>query len=109
MAASQKAARKSFQSYVVIQHRGHPHPVLLQLKKGGVAKAEGEAGEKEESQYTTECKSRRRRDEFHEKDPWALNYESGGEGAHKKIWVQVNNKDKGIRVFQLCSINRPDF
>ena len=45
---------------------------LLHLKKGGVAKAKGE-GEKEK-ECTTECKSRRRRDE---KAPWALNYESG--------------------------------
>ena len=35
--------------------------VLLQLKKGGVAKAKGE-GEKEK-ECTTECKSRRRRNE----------------------------------------------
>jgi len=42
--------------------------VLLQLKNGGVAKAKGE-GEKEK-ECTTECKSRRRRDE---KAPWALN------------------------------------
>ena len=39
---------------------------LLQLKKGGVANAKGE-GEKEK-ECTTECKSRRRRDE---KAPWA--------------------------------------
>ena len=44
---------------------------LLQLKKGGVAKAKGE-GEKE-NECTTECKSRRRRDE---KAPWALSYKS---------------------------------
>ena len=49
--------------------------VLLQLKNGGVAKAKGE-GEKEK-ECTTECKSRRRRDE---KAPWALNYERGGWG-----------------------------
>ena len=40
---------------------------LLQLKNGGVANAKGE-GEKEK-ECTTECKSRRRRDE---KAPWAL-------------------------------------
>ena len=50
--------------------------VLLQLKNGGVAKAKGE-GEKE-NECTTECKSRRRRDE---KAPWALNYESGEGGG----------------------------
>ena len=50
--------------------------VLLQLKKGGVAKAKGE-GEKEK-ECTTECKSRRRRDE---KAPWALNYGSGEGGG----------------------------
>ena len=57
----------------------HPSPVLLQLKKGGVAKAKAE-GEKEK-ECITECKSRRRRDE---KAPWALNYGSGcdsGEGG----------------------------
>ena len=53
--------------------------VLLQLKKGGVAKAKGE-GEKE-NECTTECKSRRRRDE---KAPWALNYESGEGGGDAK-------------------------
>ena len=52
---------------------------LLQLKKGGVAKAKGE-GEKEK-ECTTECKSRRRRDE---KAPWALNYESGEGGGDAK-------------------------
>mgnify|MGYP006863241584 CR=1 FL=1 len=52
---------------------------LLQLKKGGVAKAKGE-GEKEK-ECTTECKSRRRRDE---KAPWALNYESGEGGGDTK-------------------------
>jgi len=41
--------------------------VLLQLKNGGVAKVKGE-GEKEK-ECTTECKSRRRRNE---KAPWAL-------------------------------------
>ena len=51
---------------------------LLQLKKGGVAKAKGE-GEKEKC--TTECKSRRRRDE---KAPWALHYESGEGGGDAK-------------------------
>jgi len=50
--------------------------VLLQLKKGGVAKAKGE-GEKEK-ECITECKSRRRRDE---KAPWALNYETGEGGG----------------------------
>ena len=49
--------------------------LLLQLKRGGVARAKGE-GEKEK-ECTTECKSRRRRDE---KAPWALNYESGEGG-----------------------------
>ena len=53
--------------------------VLLQLKTGGVAKAKGE-GEKE-NECTTECKSRRRRDE---KAPWALNYESGEGGGDAK-------------------------
>ena len=53
--------------------------VLLQLKKGGVAKAKGE-GEKEK-ECTAECKSRRRRDE---KAPWALNYESEGEEVMRK-------------------------
>ena len=53
--------------------------VLLQLKNGGVAKAKGE-GEKE-NECTTECKSRRRRDE---KAPWALNYESGEGGGDAK-------------------------
>ena len=63
----------------------HPWPdfvcefVLLQLKKGGVAKAKGE-GEKE-NECTTECKSRRRRDE---KAPWALNYGSGEGGGVEK-------------------------
>ena len=52
---------------------------LLLLKKGGVAKAKGE-GEKE-NECTTECKSRRRRDE---KAPWALNYESGEGGGDAK-------------------------
>ncbi len=58
---------------------GHRQVVLLQLKKGGVAKAKGE-GEKEK-ECTTECKSRRRRDE---KAPWALNYESGEGGGDAK-------------------------
>jgi hypothetical protein len=53
--------------------------VLLQLKKGGVAKAKGE-GEKEK-ECTTECKSRRRRDE---KAPWALHYENGEGGGDEK-------------------------
>jgi len=53
--------------------------VLLQLKRGGVAKAKGE-GEKEK-ECTTEWKSRRRRDE---KAPWALNYERGEEGGDAK-------------------------
>jgi hypothetical protein len=53
--------------------------VLLQLKKGGVAKAKGE-GEKEK-ECTTECKSPRRRDE---KAPWALNDESGEGGGDAK-------------------------
>ena len=53
--------------------------LLLQLEKGGVAKAEGE-GEKEKER-TTKCKSRRRRDE---KAPWALNYESGEGGGDAK-------------------------
>ena len=53
--------------------------VLLQLKKEGVSKAKGE-GEKEK-ECTTECKSRRRRDE---KAPWALNYESGEGGGDAK-------------------------
>ena len=53
--------------------------VLLQLKNGGVAKAKGE-GEKE-NECTTECKSRRRRDE---KAPWALNYGSGEGGGVEK-------------------------
>ena len=53
--------------------------VLLQLKKGGVAKAKGE-GEKEK-ECTTECKSRRRRDE---KVPWALNYGSWEGGGVEK-------------------------
>ena len=57
---------------------GHPF-VLLQLKNGGVSKAKGE-GEKEK-ECTTECKSRRRRDE---KAPWALNYESGEGGGDTK-------------------------
>jgi len=56
-----------------------PFVILLQLKKGGVAKAKGE-GEKEK-ECTTECKSRRRRDE---KAPWALNYESGEGGGDAK-------------------------
>ena len=51
--------------------------IVLQLKRGGVAKAKGE-GEKEK-ECTTECKSRRRRDE---KAPWALNY--GTEGGVEK-------------------------
>ena len=42
-------------------------------------KAKGE-GEKEK-ECTTECKSRRRRDE---KAPWALNYESGEGGGDAK-------------------------
>ena len=53
--------------------------VLLQLKKGGVPKAKGE-GEKEK-ECTTECKSRRRRDE---KAPRALNYGSGEGGGVEK-------------------------
>jgi hypothetical protein len=53
--------------------------VLLQLKKGGVAKAKGEGEKKKEC--ATECKSRRRRDE---KAPWALNCESGEEGGDAK-------------------------
>ena len=53
--------------------------VILKLEKGGVAKAKGE-GEKEK-ECTTECKSRRRRDE---KAPWALNYESGEGGGDAK-------------------------
>ena len=44
---------------------------FITAEKGGVAKAKGE-GEKEK-ECTTECKSRRRRDE---KSPWAINYES---------------------------------
>ena len=56
-----------------------PVVVLLQLKKGGVAKAKGEG--KKEKECTTECKSRRRRDE---KAPWALNYESGEGGGDAK-------------------------
>ena len=48
-------------------------------EKGGVAKAKGE-GEKEK-ECTTECKSRRRRDE---KAPWALNYGSGEGGGVEK-------------------------
>ena len=53
--------------------------ILLQLKKGGVAKAKGE-GEKEK-ECTTERKSRRRRDE---KDPWTLNYGNGEGGGVEK-------------------------
>ena len=53
--------------------------VLLQLKRGGVAKSKGE-GEKEK-ECTTERKSRRPRDE---KAPWALNYESGEGGDDAK-------------------------
>ena len=58
--------------------------VLLQLKKGGVAKAKGE--EEKEKECTTECKGRRRRDE---KAPWALNYESGVEvfDPDLRVWV----------------------
>ena len=53
--------------------------VLLQLKRGEVAKAKGEG--KKEKECTTECKNRRRRDE---KTLWALNHESGeGEGDAK--------------------------
>jgi hypothetical protein len=44
---------------------------FITAEKGGVVKAKGE-GEKEK-ECTTECKSRRRRDE---KAPWALNYGS---------------------------------
>ena len=54
--------------------------VLLQLKKGGVAKTKGE-GEKEKG-CTTECKSRRRRDE---KALWVLNYESGEGVASSRV------------------------
>ena len=50
--------------------------ILLRLKKGGVAKAKGEREKK--NKCTTECKSRRRRDE---KAPWALNYGSGEKGG----------------------------
>ena len=60
--------------------------VLLQLKNGGVAKAKGE-GEKEK-ECTTECKSRRRRDE---KAPWAVNYESGeggGDAKGRRMYLQ---------------------
>ena len=57
----------------------HSSYYLLQMKRGGVAKAKGEGVK--EKECTTECKSRRRRDE---KAPWALNYESGEGGGDAK-------------------------
>ena len=52
---------------------------FITAEKGGVAKAKGE-GEKEK-ECTTECKSRRRRDE---KAPWALNTRAGREEVMRK-------------------------
>ena len=52
---------------------------FITAEKGGVARAKGEGEKKKEC--TTECKSRRRRDE---KAPWALNYRSGEGGGVEK-------------------------
>ena len=52
---------------------------FITSEKVGVARAKG-VGEKEK-ECTTECKSRRRRDE---KAPWALNFESGEGGGDEK-------------------------
>jgi hypothetical protein len=53
--------------------------VLLQLKRGGLAKSRGEGEKKKEC--TTECNSQKRRDE---KALWTLNYESGEGGGDEK-------------------------
>ena len=56
------------------------HPFsFITAEKGEVATAKGDGEKKKEC--TTECKSRRRRDE---KAPWALNYGSGEGGGVEK-------------------------
>ena len=52
---------------------------FITAEKGEVATAKGDGEKKKEC--TTECKSRRRRDE---KAPWALNYGSGEGGGVEK-------------------------
>ena len=52
---------------------------FIAAEKGAVARAKGEA--EKEKEFTTDRKSRRRRDE---KAPWALNYESGREEVMRK-------------------------
>ena len=57
----------------------HTHTHFITAEKGGVEKAKG-VGEKEKD-CTTECKSRRRRDE---KAPRALHHGSGEGGGDEK-------------------------
>jgi len=54
---------------------------FITAEKGGVAKAKGEGEKKKDC--TTECKSRRRRDDK-ATAPWALNYGSGEGGGDEK-------------------------
>ena len=60
---------------------------FITAEKGEVATAKGDGEKKKEC--TTECKSRRRRDE---KAPWALNYESGEGGGVSKGRRRVGEK-----------------
>ena len=73
---------------------------FITAEKGGVARANGEGGK--EKECTTECKSRRRRDE---KAPWALNYgsgEGGGVETHLKGGGDSGEEARSVRC--MCDV-----